>query len=127
MSGRFQSKPRYWHEYTQAKIQEGNIFIHLSPDIENYWYADNSKARRGENQTYSDACIELILGIRFLFNVCIRGGLNPSPLGEDLSIVCEDGALQKKQPQPLRSKDSLSMDHEVSQTCFAWRGWSCIT
>ena len=60
-----------------------------------------------------------------IFNVCIRGGLNPSPLGEDLSIVCEDGALQKKQPQPLRSKDSLSMDNEVSQTCFAWRGWSC--
>lgn len=72
MSGRFQSKPRYWHEYTQAKIQEGNIFIHLSPDIENYWYADNSKARRGENQTYSDACIELILGIRFLFKLRLR-------------------------------------------------------
>ena len=72
MSGRFQSKPKYWREYTQAKIQEGNIFIYFSPDIENYWYADNSKARRGENQTYSDACIELILSIRFLFKLRLR-------------------------------------------------------
>ena len=27
------------------------------------------------------------------FNVCIRGGLNPSPLGEDLSMVCGYGEL----------------------------------
>ena len=27
------------------------------------------------------------------FNVRIRGGLNPSPLGEDLSMVCGYGEL----------------------------------
>ena len=33
------------------------------------------------------------MGIRFQLNVRIRGGLNPSPLGEDLSMVCGYGEL----------------------------------
>ena len=33
------------------------------------------------------------LGLNSHFNVRIRGGLNPSPLGEDLSMVCGYGEL----------------------------------
>ena len=37
--------------------------------------------------------MEPTVGSKFPFNVRIRGGLNPSPLGEDLSMVCGYGEL----------------------------------
>lgn len=72
MSTRYKITPRDWAKYNDAKVQEGNIFIHFAPDIEEYWYANNHNVNRGKDQIYSDACIELILGIRFLLKLRLR-------------------------------------------------------
>ena len=44
-------------------------------------------------ESLSGTPILLFINLLSVFNVRIRGGLNPSPLGEDLSMVCGYGEL----------------------------------
>ena len=62
----FKFKPQNWSAYNKAKVQQGNIFIYFSPDIQKQWYAKNKNVKRGYNKVYSDWCIELMSIFRYL-------------------------------------------------------------
>ena len=84
MSGSRQPKTRYktanWTEYNAALKARGLITIWLDKDMQ--WYAPAS-GKRGLQQTFTDAAIQLCLSIKCLFGLALRQsrGLVQSLLG----------------------------------------------
>ena len=60
-----------WKNYNQSLINRGNITLWLDKEIENKWYALNSK-NKGRNEIYSDFSIETILTLGKVFNQRLR-------------------------------------------------------
>jgi hypothetical protein len=65
-------KPTDWKAYNAAKRQEGNIFILISPDIEEWWYGNQDEQGRGRPVLFSGTAIETCLTIRQFLNKPLR-------------------------------------------------------
>ncbi len=63
---------RNWKQYNQSLINRGNITLWFSEDVVSNWYAKPCSKGRGRHFTYSDACIELALTFRVLFQFPLR-------------------------------------------------------
>ena len=61
MSPKKQYKPRVWSKYNKSKVLAGNIFVHFSDDIEEWWYEGKKNGKQGRDKTYSDQTIEFSL------------------------------------------------------------------
>jgi hypothetical protein len=57
-------KPKDWKAYNEGKRQEGNIFILISPDIEEWWYESKGEQKRGRPVLFSKIAIETCLTFR---------------------------------------------------------------
>lgn len=63
-----------WSQYNRALVNRGDITVWLPEDVSSVWYAEIKENRgRGRPAVYSDGCIELILTLRHLFRLPLRG------------------------------------------------------
>lgn len=70
--GKVAYRVRNWKSYNRALINRGNLTLWVSEDAVASWYAARDKQGRGRPFTYSDACIELALTLRTLFQFPLR-------------------------------------------------------
>ena len=63
---------RNWKQYNRALINRGNLTLWFSEDAIEGWYAQSQSRGPGRRFTYSDACIELGLTLRSLFQFPLR-------------------------------------------------------
>jgi hypothetical protein len=65
-------KIKNWKEYNNALVNRGNITIWFSDDALKNWYSGRNDLGRGRPYVYSDACIELALTIKHLYQLPLR-------------------------------------------------------
>lgn len=65
-------KPKDWKSYTDGKRREGNIFILISPDIAEWWYANHNEKKRGKPTLFSETSIETCLMFRQFLDKPLR-------------------------------------------------------
>jgi hypothetical protein len=71
--GKITYKIRNWKQYNRALVNRGNLTLWFSEDAIQSWYSQNEEnSGRGRRFTYSDACIELALTLRSLFQFPLR-------------------------------------------------------
>lgn len=71
--GKITYQIKNWKQYNRALINRGNLTLWFSEDAIQSWYATGNESRsRGRQFTYSDACIELGLTLRSLFQFPLR-------------------------------------------------------
>lgn len=62
---------RNWPEYTTALVERGNIFLWISSDVQDQWYAPKTK-QRGRPRRYSDSTIQALGVIRTFLCLPLR-------------------------------------------------------
>lgn len=62
----YRYKPKNWSAYNKSKVQQGNIFIWINEDIEDWWYDQTPQKGRGTSRRYRERCIEYCQTLRFL-------------------------------------------------------------
>jgi IS5 family transposase len=72
LMGKIAYKIRNWKQYNRALVNRGNLTIWISADAVESWYAQQAPQGRGRPFTYSNACIELALTLRSLFQFPLR-------------------------------------------------------
>jgi hypothetical protein len=71
--GKVAYRIRNWKSYNRALINRGNLTLWVSEEAVAAWYAaSDAHAGRGRRFIYSDACIELALTLRTLFQFPLR-------------------------------------------------------
>ena len=60
-----------WKDYNNNLIKRGDIRNFLTPEVLKQWFSTQGSTG-GRPQYYSDRCIELILIIRYKFNLSLR-------------------------------------------------------
>jgi len=61
-----------WSIYNRSLINRGNLTLWFSDDVVQSWYSTLQTKKRGRRFTYSDACIEVALTLRSLFQFPLR-------------------------------------------------------
>ena len=72
MSKSYHYKPKNWSSYNESKVKQGNIFIWINEDIEDWWYDQTPQRGRGKSKRYSEQCIECCQTLRFLLHFPLR-------------------------------------------------------
>jgi hypothetical protein len=72
MSKSYRYKPRNWSSYNESKVQQGNLFIWVSDDIEDWWYESMPQQGRGRVKRYSNRSIECCQTLRYLLHLPLR-------------------------------------------------------
>src|SRR5580698_3098898 len=72
MSKSYHYKPKDWSSYNRSKVKQGNIFIWISEDIEDWWYDQTPQRGRGKSKRYSSQSIEYCQTLRFLLHFPLR-------------------------------------------------------
>lgn len=66
-------KLRNWSQYNQSLINRGDMTIWFSQESTRKWYSQKRTGKKGHPQKYTDSCIELILTVKNLFRLPLRG------------------------------------------------------
>lgn len=67
------SAVRDWPAYNTALIARGNLTLWISEDVVDFWRALPSGKKNGRPFTYGDRAIELVLTLRQLYDLPLRG------------------------------------------------------
>ncbi|MGL5232040.1 MAG: IS5 family transposase [Fusobacteriaceae bacterium] len=72
MAKSYRYKPKNWSAYNQSKVQQGNLFIWISEDIEDWWYDSMPQQGRGRAKRYSSRSVECCQTLRSLLHFPLR-------------------------------------------------------
>ena len=72
MNKKLPSKIRNWNQYNRSLVNRGNLSIWIPENLEKIWLEGTKSGGLGRPNLYSNQCFELILTLRFLFNLPLR-------------------------------------------------------
>ena len=72
MAKSYRYKPTNCSAYNQSKVKQGNLFIWISEDIEDWWYDSMPQQGLGRSKRYSNRCVECCQTLRSLLHFPLR-------------------------------------------------------